>query len=399
MIFSIVIPAYNEQNGIADIIGRTLAAKPAILAVQGIDDVEVIVVNDGSKDRTGEIVDQFDQVRQVRHPVNKGYGAALKTGFENATGQVVGFLDADGTYPPEFFPQILKAFLTENADIALGSRMMGEKSGMPMTRYIGNKFFAVLLSWIVGRRITDTASGLRVFRKEVLPQLYPLPDGLNLTPAMSTKAIHENLKIIELPMPYDERVGRSKLNVIGDGMRFFNTIVGIAKLYNPLKFFGIIGVALILLGFALSLRPVLHYLQAQQVEEFEIYRLFTVMVLWVTGINVISFGAFCNTILGVIHGKEVHAHSVWSRYVFRPSLMRNLDKVGGVLVALAVLLNLKTIFQFITTLAIDVHWSYILTGATFFLVGTQLAMTSFLLKIVEELRATKDTQFMFRKAS
>src|SRR5262249_51359882 len=205
------------------------------------DDMELIVVNDGSKDRTGEIVAQYQEVRQIQHPTNKGYGAALKTGFESARGQIVGFLDADGTYPPEFFPQILDRLIEQKADVALGSRMMGEKSGMPITRYVGNKFFAMLLSWIVGEKITDTASGLRVFRKEVLPQLYPLPDGLNLTPAMSTKAIHEKLKIIEMAMPYDERVGRSKLSVIEDGLRFFNTIVGIARLYNPLKFFGMVG--------------------------------------------------------------------------------------------------------------------------------------------------------------
>lgn len=397
MIFSIVIPAYNEENGIADIIRRTLNTEPAILSIQGIYGMELIVVNDGSRDRTEAIVDQFTEVRQIKHTVNKGYGAALKTGFESATGEIVGFLDADGTYPPEFFPEILKAFLKENADIALGSRMMGAKSGMPMTRYIGNRFFALLLSWIVGKKITDTASGLRVFRKGVLPQLYPLPDGLNLTPAMSTKAIHEQLKIIELPMPYDERIGRSKLNVIGDGLRFFNTIVGNAQLYNPLKFFGIIGTLLILLGGLLSVKPVAYYLEFRRVEDYEVYRLFTIMVLWVTGINVITFGAFCNSILSVMHGKQIHAESVWSRYLFRPSRMKKLDRIGYVLVALGILVNYKAILQYLTTLHIDVHWSYVFTGATFFLVGVQLIMASFLLRVVEELHAGKHLQFLPRK--
>ncbi|MBI1745205.1 MAG: glycosyltransferase family 2 protein [Acidobacteria bacterium] len=399
MIFSLVIPAYNEENGIADIIRRTLQAKAAILAVDGINELEVIVVNDGSKDHTAEVVASFKEVRLIQHSSNRGYGAALKTGFESASGHLIGFLDADGTYPPEFFPKLIKSLLAEKADMAIGSRMMGARSGMPVTRYIGNRLFAWLLSWIVGKKITDTASGLRVFRKEALNQLYPLPDGLDLTPAMSTKAIHEKLKIIETPMPYAERVGRSKLSVVKDGVRFFNTIVGIARLYNPLKFFGILGAILILLGVILAMGPVTHYLRFRRVEDYEVYRLFTIMVLWVTGINVISFGAFCNSLLGVIHGKPVHTQSAWSTYIFRPPIMRNLDKVGYVLIAVAIALNHKTIIEYVTTRQIDVHWSYIFTGATLFLVGVQLAMTSFLLKVVEELRGVKNARVTLRKAS
>ena len=96
---SIVIPAYNEENGITAIIDRVLSIRPKLPAV-GIDSMELIVVDDGSRDRTAEIVGNNSDVRLIRHAKNGGYGAALKTGFAAATGEWVGFLDADGTYPP-----------------------------------------------------------------------------------------------------------------------------------------------------------------------------------------------------------------------------------------------------------------------------------------------------------
>ena len=383
MIFTIVIPAYNEERGIADIIKRTLAVKEQLLRLEGIEDVELLVVNDGSRDGTGEVITTFPGVRQIRHTTNKGYGAALKTGFEAARGEVVGFLDADGTYPPEFFPTLLKAMKDQQADMVVGSRMTGEQSGMPVMRYIGNRFFALLLSWIVDKRITDTASGMRVFKKDILYGLYPLPDGLNLTPAMSTRAIHEELRIIEVGIPYDERIGRSKLSVLQDGVRFLRTIVGIAQLYNPLKFFGVIGSVFLLLGLLFSISPISYYLKVRRVEEYEIYRLITIMVLFITGLNIISFGTVSNSILRLIHGREVHADSFWSRFIFRRSLMDNLDKVGFALMALAVLLNYKGIIQYVTTFHVQIHWSYVLVGAKLFLVGLRLARSKFLRHTIE----------------
>ena len=102
-------------------------------------------------------------------------------------------------------------------------------------RRVGNIIFANLVSLISARHITDSASGMRVFKKSILERIYPLPDGLNLTPVMSTRALHERLKMIEVPIPYSERAGRSKLNVMRDGMRFAQSIVWTALTYNPVR--------------------------------------------------------------------------------------------------------------------------------------------------------------------
>ncbi|MEZ4718379.1 MAG: glycosyltransferase family 2 protein [Caldilineaceae bacterium] len=107
-VFSVVIPAYNEEDGIRAIMQRVLAVRPEIQAA-GFDDLELIVVDDGSGDHTGALVAAEPGVRLIRHAKNAGYGAALKTGFAAATGEWIGFLDADGTYPPEYFPRLCAA--------------------------------------------------------------------------------------------------------------------------------------------------------------------------------------------------------------------------------------------------------------------------------------------------
>ena len=301
-------------------------------------------------------------------------------------GSLIAFLDADGTYPPEELANLCRALKVEEADMVIGSRMSGEESRMPLARYIGNKFFAYFLSWVVGRKITDTASGMRVFRKEILPSLFSLPDGLHLTPAMSTEALHNGLKVVEVPIRYEERLGRSKLNVVLDGFRFLNIIVSIARLYNPLKFFAAVGIFLILAGLVLSFDPVVYYLQARRVEDTTIYRLFTIMVLWITGINVITFGAFSNYILEIIHGRGPNRSSLIGRNLPAPRMILRSGLLGAALMILAVVLNYRTIYEYLILGHIYVHWVYILTGATFFLVGLQISMGSILTGILEELK-------------
>ena len=385
-ILSVVIPAYNEEDGIAPILERVLKVKDAVQKSPGaIEDVEVIVVNDASQDRTCDIASSYPDVTVITHSQNKGYGGALKTGFAAAKGEWIGFLDADGTYPPEEFPALCEAMVSQNADMVIGSRMTGAKSGMPIRRYIGNKFFAYLLSWIVGSAITDTASGQRVFKRTILPQLLPLPDGLHLTPAMSTAALHEGLNIIEVPIRYDNRVGRSKLHIVSDGFRFLNIIIRTARLYNPLKFFGVVGLALLAIGCFLSVEPITYYLDVRRVEDTEIYRLVTIMVLFVTGINVMVFGAFANHILEIVRGKTLAQSSLLGKYVLNRRTIGRSGLLGTILMLGAVSLNYQALYEYITSGYIFVHWVYVLTGATLFLVGLQLLMGSILVGILQEI--------------
>lgn len=230
---SIIIPAFNEERGISEVVERTLRVKENLLSAKKVENIEVIVVNDGSKDRTGEILSKFKEVRQIIHKKNKGYGAALKTGFKESRGNVIIFFDADGTYPPEFIKDLIDTYVESNPDLLIGSRLQTGRNRMPILRYLGNRLYAILLSWLSRAKVSDTASGMRLFRKDVLEKILPLPDGLNFTPAMSTKALFKGLKIKEIPMPYEERMGRSKLNVMIDGVKFLWTILRISFEYSP----------------------------------------------------------------------------------------------------------------------------------------------------------------------
>jgi glycosyltransferase involved in cell wall biosynthesis len=299
---SVVIPAYNEEAGIAAIVERVLAIEPA-LREMNIDALECIVVDDGSADRTAEIVQRYvPRVRLIRQH-NKGYGGALKTGFHAARGELLGFLDADSTYPPEHFPLMCRTAL-DGADLVIGSRMAGASSEMPLVRRIGNTIFAALLSIVAGVRISDSASGQRVIRREALPLLYPLPDTLDFTPAMSTRALHEDLRMVELPIPYKERSGRSKLSVIRDGLRFFKSIVWTALTYNPVRIFGGLGAALLLLAVLVGGLPLLtHALGIDTTWPFP--QLFGALVLAVAGVTLYTTGTSFSYIVTLFHKRPI----------------------------------------------------------------------------------------------
>jgi glycosyltransferase involved in cell wall biosynthesis len=299
---SVVIPAYNEEDGIAAIVERVLAIRPHLSAV-GVDDLECIVVDDGSTDGTAAIVQGYgDQVRLIRQQ-NRGYGGALKTGFSVARGDLIGFLDADSTYPPERFPDMCRLAL-DGADIVIGSRMAGEHSEMPLVRRIGNTIFAMMLSLVSGVRISDSASGQRVLRRSVLPMIYPLPNTLDFTPAMSTRALHEGVKIVEMPIPYKERSGRSKLSVVRDGLRFTRSIVWTALTYNPVRIFGGLGLALLLAALLIVGGQIgLHLAAGQTGWSFPM--LFGALVLAVAGVTLYTTGTTFSYVVALFHRRPI----------------------------------------------------------------------------------------------
>jgi len=385
-VVSVVIPALNEERGIRQVLEQLLqAGRKVRQRFPGVQEVEILVVDDGSTDGTAALARQVERVRVISHERNRGYGAALKTGFAAARGDWLVFLDADGTYPPEFLVDLVKAMDRDDADIILGSRLAGATSRMPLTRRVGNTLFAHLLSWITGRRITDTASGMRIFKKEILPRLGLLPDGLDFTPAMSTAALHEGLDIREIPMSYDERAGRSKLNPVTDGLRFLFTILGTAHRYNPLKVFGTLGLLMLGLALAYGTGPLVRYLEVGRVEEWAIYRLAAVMVLAVAGVNVICFGAVANLLLAAARGVAPFRNSVLGRLLVRPAFMKRLWLIGLLLGLGAVALNHRGLYSYLTRGTVDLHWSYLLAGAMLFLLGLSLMLWGSLVRAVLEI--------------
>jgi len=388
-ILSVVIPAYNEEKGIADIANRVLAVKPALSGV-GIDDLELIVVDDGSKDKTAEIAGAIPGVTLIKHIKNKGYGGALKTGFNNARGELIGFLDADGTYPPEFFPQLCQKAL-DGSELVVGSRMAGADSKMPVTRRIGNFFFANLLTILGRQRVTDSASGMRVFQRCVYERILPLPDGLNLTPVMSTRAIHESIKMSEVAIPYSERVGRSKLSVLRDGRIFLESIVWTVLTYNPVRILGLIGLG----GIAVAMLAALGLLVARlsgvtSLGPWGVAALFWAVVSAVSGISIFALGATFNYLVSLFYQRPIN-QGLFGKPIFKPSLDYYFGWFGFAALLVGLVIAVISLVLGVNGWEIARLWLYLLGSAMFILVGMQLVIYWLLMRVLEELsqRETK----------
>jgi len=380
---SVIIPAYNEEGGIAEILDRVLSIRPGLEAI-GVEGPEVLVVDDGSCDRTREIVDTYKNVRLICHEKNRGYGGALKTGFRNATGNLLAFLDADGTYPPENFPELCQAAL-KGADLVIGSRMAGAKSEMPPMRRLGNMIFATLVTLIGAHRVSDSASGMRVFRREILDRLYPLPDGLNFTPVMSTRAIHENIKMVEVPIPYSERVGRSKLSVVNDGVRFFNSIVWTALSYNPVRILGMIGLAGVAVAVAIAAAlTALRLSGVTRLGSWGVFAVFNGLILGVTGVTLFNLGAMFNYLVTLFQKRPVK-QGLFGKPIFDPPLDRHFWWLGSLSVLAGLVVSIGSLTLSFNGWDMSRLWLWLLAGAMLTLVGVQLFISWIVMRVLEEL--------------
>ncbi len=383
-VLSVVIPAYNEESGIAQIIERVLSIRPR-LNEAGVDDLELIVVDDGSRDKTADIAARYPGVRLIRHTVNQGYGAALKTGFSRARGNLLGFLDADGTYPPEHFPDLCRVALEEKVDLVVGSRMNGTESEMPLVRRIGNFIFANLVSLLGNHRVSDSASGMRVIRREARPRLYPLPDGLNFTPVMSTRALHENIRWREVPIPYKERVGRSKLSVVRDGMRFLSTIIWTALNYNPVRILGGIGLGLVAIAGLIAAAIVgMRLAGITHLGPWGVVSLFVGGLCGVSGVTLFSLGATFNYLVSLFHKQPIR-QGLFGNPIFDRPLERHFGWMGLVAMAVGVAVGGVSLSLALGGWAIERLWLYLLGAAMISLVGLQLTVFWVIMRVLEEL--------------
>jgi len=211
---SLIIPAYNEEKGLPLVIEDYL---------DKVD--EIIVVDDGSTDRTLEVAKKYD-VKIYKHETNKGKVAALRTGVEHATGEIIIFTDADYTYPAKYVPDFVKE-IKEGADLVLGSRLENIKN-MPFLNRIGNRIFSLLATYIGCINITDSQTGYRAFKRDMFDKLNVNAKGLEFETKMTVRAAKHGYKIVEIPIEYRGRVGKSKLRPIRDGIKMFFALCSVA---------------------------------------------------------------------------------------------------------------------------------------------------------------------------
>ena len=224
---SVIIPAYNEAEGIAGLLEK-------LVALDYHKKYEVIVIDDGSSDDTAEIVSRFP-VRLIKHHTNKGYGAALKTGIRKAHGQKVVMLDSDGQHDPAYIPQI--AELLDEHELVIGERtsdsfqVKNRQGGKKLIRWVGEYLF--------DQRLPDFNSGLRGFDRDLIRgMLHMMPNGFSFSTTSTMAFIKEGFSIGKLPIKVTERQGRpSNVKFVRDGSKTMLLLFRIIMLFNPLKIF------------------------------------------------------------------------------------------------------------------------------------------------------------------
>jgi glycosyltransferase involved in cell wall biosynthesis len=233
---SVVIPAFNEEEAIGDVVAGLRAAAAW---------AEVLVVDDGSTDQTGERAAAAG-ARVVRHPYNKGNGAAVKTGLREARSQVVLLIDADGQHPPA--EAVRLASRVGDYDMVIGARARGDQ---PALRALGNAVFQALASWLTGRDVPDLTSGFRAARRDrMLEFLHLLPNGFSYPTTSCLAFLKAGYNVAFEPIHAQRRRGRSKIRVFRDGTKFVLMILKIVTLYSPLKVFFPVAAGSFVLGVA-----------------------------------------------------------------------------------------------------------------------------------------------------
>jgi len=225
---SVVIPAFDEEGAIEESVRNVLS----VMGDLGID-FELIVVNDGSSDRTGEL-SKAAGAQVLMLPENRGYGAALKAGIARAKHEIIVITDADGTYPAESIP-VLLGNLGEY-DMVVGARI-GENVAIPLVRRPAKWFLRRLASYLAGRAIPDLNSGLRVMRKSLVKRFeHLLPSGFSFTTTITLASLCSGALVRYSPIDYHERIGESKIRPT-HAAEFLLLILRTIVYFNPLKVF------------------------------------------------------------------------------------------------------------------------------------------------------------------
>jgi len=218
---SVVIPAYNEEENIGNILLRTNATLETI----GVP-YEIIVVDDGSVDETKLMAMQY-KATVLSNGTNRGKGYALKTGIQSANGNILVTMDADGSHRPEEIPKLIVPLLN-GADAVFGSRFTG-KRGQDSTKKLhifGNNLFNLLIALLSGKHVTDSQTGFRAYKKKIIKEIEITSTGYEVETELTVKSLKNGYIIHEEPITFEKRKdGSSHVNPLFDGIKIFKTIV------------------------------------------------------------------------------------------------------------------------------------------------------------------------------
>lgn len=267
---------------------------------------EVIMVDDGSSDGTFQAAQRLvgEKVKLLRHEVNQGKVAALRTGVLQARGDIIIFTDADNTYPARYVPQLVQE-IVKGADLVLGARIQAREN-IPAFNRLGNNIFSFLATYISCIRIKDSQTGMRAFRREMFDKLDVKAKGLEFETKMTVRAAKLGYKIVEIPIEYRERVGKSKLNPMKDGARMLTALLSVAYTETSLlsKMVLLPSIAFIFIGLITGFISIYEKVQYGVISH-EFYPIFTAFLILV-GIQLISLGLIVDYLTKKLDRIEEH---------------------------------------------------------------------------------------------
>lgn len=241
---SIILPVFNEEKTIRQVINE-------IKTVMNTTSYkyEIIAVNDGSKDHTGKILDSIRNIRVIHHPYNKGYGSSLKTAIRNSNSNIIIMTDADGTYPINEIPKLLK--YKDDFDLVSGFRL---ESKMPLIRRPAKFILSMLANFLTEQRIPDINCGLRVIKKDNVQKFFNiLPSRFSFTITHLLACLTNEFNVKFVPISYRKRKAKSTIHPIKDFIRFNTVIIRVITYFKPFKFFFMISAFILLLAFLVYL--------------------------------------------------------------------------------------------------------------------------------------------------
>ena len=246
--FTVVVPCFNEQGAIRE----TIDTLRKIL--DGAGPYEFIIVNDGSNDDTGRILEEYAEydpgLTVIQNATNRGYGASLKIGIRRSSAEFIVITDADGTYPDDRIPELLER--AREVDMVVGARTY-KNVPYSFMRRIPKSFLRWYVCWLVGENVPDMNSGLRVLRRSVAEKfLKILPDSFSFTTTITLAMMRNGHEVVFVPISYAQRAGKSKIRPIRDTIRFTHLIVRSGMYFAPLRVLTPL-IVLLLIAFLFSL--------------------------------------------------------------------------------------------------------------------------------------------------
>jgi glycosyltransferase involved in cell wall biosynthesis len=284
---SIVIPVYNEGSVIIDTIDKI----NAVLEFQDYE-YEIITVNDGSTDNTKILLEDRKDITLISRMDNKGYGYSLKEGIQSSKGSRILIIDADGSYPIEDIPLLIK-------ESAFYEMVIGERTGKKVSINIFNKAAKLILRSLIfiltSKWIKDINSGLRIFNKELVLKYWSIiPDGFSFTTTITVAALIQNIRLKFIPINYFKRIGSSKIKPVQDFIGFIILVIRVTSFFKPLRIFLPIS---LFFFFATIIRSVRDIIMFNSIETLSV-------LLFILSLQTFFFGLIADMIVNQFNRKK-----------------------------------------------------------------------------------------------